>query len=1099
MIRLANLSIRRPKAALTFWVVVAAIFTAIGLGVTNELSPTMTFTPGTESTKAEELAEEEFGSSTLVPVLLTGPQAQLDRQGPALVRKLAAREDTRVISAWDAGEAGEALRPSRTEAMLVASVAHTDEAMVETYQEEIDDTIDGVVTGDVTAHVSGTPTLGRAIQDESLETARKGLAFGLPLLFIALLLVLRAPVAAAVTAAFGGVTAFVSFGIMTIVGEFFSIDAIALALGALMGMVVGTALALLILTRFQKEEAAVAGQEREATIAASIAVATTGRAVLLGGTGLVISLLVASAVGPRENLESIGAGAVTSAVLAIGAAVVVMPAVLALFGQRLFVGSFGAPKFLAAPWRWLVGAESGVIRRAAVAGFLATALLVLMALPLVDLKIGPPDPRFLPEDSQARQDFDAIQDSMGEGYPTPFNIVVVSENRPITDAKLLRDVEKFQIEIAKDDRVASVAGPGTFRAETADLGTLEKQLDDSKELLADAPKDLGKLEGGLGQAGAGAAQLQGGLSDAADGALKLATGGADAQEGAGKLRAGLAAAQEGSVKISGGLNQALEGANALKAGSGQALAGARLLQGGLGEAAPSVEEGLPTVQRMADDTQATSNAVQGANAQAANLNDQLGAAASALQGMTDGKSDPQYDAALSALNTAQSTASGLSSSLDDAVGAAYGASVVATAFAGQVEELSGGLNQLHAGSTELTAGIARLQSGNAALAGGIDQLAGGGGELSSGLTRLRDGAGELQAGLGLLAGGAGTLGSGLESGVPKVGELGEGLGIMKSGVAKFRTNLPGTEDLERLQAQAPGLFDSGYFILAAIEGAQPADRNLASFAVNLEQGGTAGQIVVTPKQDASTEETQALAADLQTMTDEFAADTNTEAAVGGPAGEVIDFKNTIEDDIWPVVIATAVTVLIFLMIVLRSVLLPLGIVAMNLLGAAATFGIVTLLTRGDDPLLGGPGFVDPLQVIEMFASVFGIVLIFELLLLYRARDLYVQTGEPRTALHEALTETAAAATGAAAVMVAAVAPFTVSGLFNLRLTIGVAIAIVIHALITRPVLLPAYVAVLGHAGWWPTRRATPPPPPGGDGQTPDQKRRFTRARKRVAA
>ena len=91
MIRLANLSIRKPKGALIFWVAVAGIFTAIGLGVTNQLSPTMTFTPGTESTEAEKLAEEEFGPSTLVPVLLVGPQAQLDRQGPALVRELAAR------------------------------------------------------------------------------------------------------------------------------------------------------------------------------------------------------------------------------------------------------------------------------------------------------------------------------------------------------------------------------------------------------------------------------------------------------------------------------------------------------------------------------------------------------------------------------------------------------------------------------------------------------------------------------------------------------------------------------------------------------------------------------------------------------------------------------------------------------------------------------------------------------------------------------------------------------------------------------------------------------------------------------------------------
>jgi RND superfamily putative drug exporter len=75
----------------------------------------------------------------------------------------------------------------------------------------------------------------------------------------------------------------------------------------------------------------------------------------------------------------------------------------------------------------------------------------------------------------------------------------------------------------------------------------------------------------------------------------------------------------------------------------------------------------------------------------------------------------------------------------------------------------------------------------------------------------------------------------------------------------------------------------------------------------------------------------------------------------------------------------------------------------------------------------------------------------------------------------------------------------VSGLFNLRLTIGVAIAIVIHAVITRPVLLPAYVAVLGRAGWWPTRPATTPPPAGDEPPPPEAKKRFTRPRKRVPA
>ena len=93
---------------------------------------------------------------------------------------------------------------------------------------------------------------------------------------------------------------------------------------------------------------------------------------------------------------------------------------------------------------------------------------------------------------------------------------------------------------------------------------------------------------------------------------------------------------------------------------------------------------------------------------------------------------------------------------------------------------------------------------------------------------------------------------------------------MESGVAKFRGSLPSTKDLERLQAQAPGLFDSGYFVLSAVDGARPADRNQATFAVNLARGGNAGQITVIPKRASSTESTQRLGEDLANRTQAFA-------------------------------------------------------------------------------------------------------------------------------------------------------------------------------------------------------------------------------------
>jgi RND superfamily putative drug exporter len=85
-------------------------------------------------------------------------------------------------------------------------------------------------------------------------------------------------------------------------------------------------------------------------------------------------------------------------------------------------------------------------------------------------------------------------------------------------------------------------------------------------------------------------------------------------------------------------------------------------------------------------------------------------------------------------------------------------------------------------------------------------------------------------------------------------------------------------------------------------------------------------------------------------------------------------------------------------------------------------------------------------------------------------------------------------------MVAAIVPFAMSGLFNLKLTIGLAIAILIDALIVRPVLLPAAVELLGRRIWWPTSKSAPHPPepphgPGANGhpEIPAEEAVFTQA------
>jgi putative drug exporter of the RND superfamily len=1058
MIRLARLSIRRPRAALTFWAIFAVVLSLVGLGVSNSLSPSISVVPGSESSRAETLSESEFGPSVLVPILLEGPAKQLDRQGPKLVVALGKRDDARVMSAWSSGESGRALRPSPDAAMIVVAVARTEEQMVETVQPQIERTVDQTLSGQVSAHITGQPTLDRAIKDEALSTARQAELIAVGGLFVLLLLGLRTPVAALVLAGFGAVTTLTGFGAMALLGKVVETDPLAVALASITGLALGVGFSLMIVDRF-----------REEGMAAATAVTTTGRAVLLSGTALIVALILATAIAPTPILTSIGIGVLLCSALATGAAVVVMPAVLTLLGSRIDAFSFPAPRFLARGWDWLVGRGRWVTRWAVLAGALATAALIALALPVANLETGPPDVSMLPASNQARQSFERVATVMGPGWPTPYNVVVVSNDRPITSPALLKDVRAYQRDLAQDKRVDSVVGPGAFVSTSRDLKALPKGLRSSAKLLKGGKQDLGRLEKGLGQAGDGATQLKAGLADAATGAGQLQAGSGTAGAGAGKLHAGLGQARAGAAKISAGLGDALEGATALRNGSVAALAGSEMLAGGIGKAAKPVRDGLPVFKALAGDVNTASTTVTAASGTASTATGQIDAALSQLQSMTTGKQDPSYAKTMSSLTAARSTAAGVQSALAGVQPKLNTAAGVSSIAAKQVGELSVGLSQLYAGSTDLQGGIAKLRKGNSDLAAGIAKLNQGGGQLTTGLGALNDGAAALESGLGQLTSGAGELQSGLAGGQEPTGQLVGGLGKLEAGVAKFRGQLPSTKDLEQLERESPGLFDSGYFVLAAIQGAPAANQDLASFAVNLDRGGNAGQIVVVPRLAANSESTRQLGEDLQTSAAAFAKSTGTETAVGGPAGNLTDFTNETSARIPLVVAVLAVAVALVLMIGLRTVMLPIVAVAFDALTMLATFGAMTLLFGGDDPVLGGPGYLDPMSIIGIFAAIFGISIAYEVLLLERTREHFAESGDARAALAFGLRRTAAVATGAAAVMVAAAVPFMFSDLINVRqFGVGLAIAVVLDALVVRPVLLPAAVHLLGRRSWWPT-------------------------------
>jgi len=1072
MISLAKVSIRRPKASLVIWLAVAAVLTLIGLGVSKTLSPSITVVPGTQSARAERLAGAQFGPTQLVPILLEGPKAQLDRQGPKLVALLAKRPNTRVLSAWDAGTASASLRPAPTAAMLVVSVDRPERDVVRYDQPQIESLVSRETATPVRAFITGQPSIDRAEKDASLSNLRRDELIAVGIVLVLLLIGLRAPIAALLVTAVGAISVLAGFGEVALLGRVLKLDPVGVAAGTMTGLAFAVGFALLVLDRFHSEELPGGTLRRDSADAAARELETTGRAVLVAGTALIAALAVVAIIGPTQLMVSVGTGALTCAAFATGGAVVVMPAALVLLGKRIDAFSFPAPKPLSRLWSAVVDGGNRIVRHAVFAGFAATALLAAIAVPALALNSGPPDITQLPAGSNARIAFQEVSRVMGPGWATPYNLIVVSNKRPLTTPALLASIHRFELQIAKDKSVESVTGPGAISSTSSQLSSFGPQLKHSATVSDTSKTQLKQLINGLGQAGNGSAQLGAGLAQASSGAQQLHGGSGQAQSGAGQLHAGLAQADNGSKQLRTGLNQALTAANQIKNGAGKLLAGSTQITNGLGQAAGPVKQGLPSVQLLAKASASTNSQIGTIGTEAKQAQGEVATALTTLQAMTTGKNDPNYSAALNQLTQADKATGSVASAAAAAASDAGQAAFLAAGVKTQVSKLSPGLDQLYRGSQQLEAGIKQLRNGNSQLATGIGKLANGGTQLSGGLGQLTAGAGALEIGLGQLTTGAGQLATGLAGGVSPAGQLTTGLGTMQAAVVKARGQIPSTAQLHELEQQSPGIFNSGYFVLAAVEGAQPANRNAASFTINLLRGGTAGQIVVASKYKASDARTSALGTRLATIGQTFAKRSATQVAVGGPAGDLGDLTSVTRSRIWLDVAALSLVVALVLALALRAVLLPLVATLFSLLTTAATFGVLAILFGGSNPPLGGPGYLDPITIISVFTIAFATTMAFSTLLLMRCREAYLARPGAKQAVTIGLRETAAASTGAGLAMVAALVPFSTTELLNVRaLGIGVAIAILIDVLIVRPVLLPAAAAVLGRFGWWPTSRA----------------------------
>ncbi len=160
-------------------------------------------------------------------------------------------------------------------------------------------------------------------------------------------------------------------------------------------------------------------------------------------------------------------------------------------------------------------------------------------------------------------------------------------------------------------------------------------------------------------------------------------------------------------------------------------------------------------------------------------------------------------------------------------------------------------------------------------------------------------------------------------------------------------------------------------------------------------------------------------------------------------------------------IATA----LILFVLLRSVLLPIKAVVMNLLSIGASFGaLVWVFQEGHGQSLLGfePGFIEPTLPVMLFCIVFGLSMDYEVLLLHRMQEEYERTHDNAQAVAFGLERTSGLITSAAAIMVSVFAAFAMAHILVVKATgVAIVVAVVMDATLVRLLIVPSTMALLG--------------------------------------
>lgn len=196
-----------------------------------------------------------------------------------------------------------------------------------------------------------------------------------------------------------------------------------------------------------------------------------------------------------------------------------------------------------------------------------------------------------------------------------------------------------------------------------------------------------------------------------------------------------------------------------------------------------------------------------------------------------------------------------------------------------------------------------------------------------------------------------------------------------------------------------------------------------------------------------------------------------EMLVDGGTAEIVDVVDEMYAEFPPIAALVVLATYVVLMFLFRSVILPLKAIAVNVMSIVASYGALVFIFQdgnfsrwlGFEP----QGYVEASLPILMFCVLFGLSMDYEVFLLSRVREAWLETGDNRTSVAAGLQRSGRIITGAALIVVVVTASFVSAEIVLIKaLGLGIAIAVFIDSTIVRALLVPATMRLLGDLNWW---------------------------------